>query len=122
LHGSAFYFVGQVVGQIENHPQHLENQRRVTVGAVISELVSARLFPVLRENTGKFVDSSLKRTIIRSVRSANSMAYQRISLSSKTGKIFGLSGNENLNNRENSESIFMRPVAAILAVFVGVFS
>jgi hypothetical protein len=94
----------------------------LAVGAVISELVSARLFPVLRENTGKFVDSSLKRTIIRSVRSANSMAYQRISLSSKTGKIFGLSGNENLNNRENSESIFMRPVAVILAVFVGVFS
>ena len=30
LHGSAFYFVGQVVGQIENHPQHLENQGRVT--------------------------------------------------------------------------------------------
>jgi len=49
----------------------------------------------LRENTGKYVDFSLKKTIIRRVRSANSMAYQRISLSVKTGKIFGLSGNEN---------------------------
>jgi hypothetical protein len=57
-------------------------------GAVISELVSARLFPVLRENTGKFVDSSLKRTIIRSIRSANSMAYQRISLSGQNRENF----------------------------------
>ena len=61
----------------------------------MGELVSARRFPVLRENTGKFVDFSLKKNIIRRVRSVNSMAYQRISLSVKTGKLFGLSGNEN---------------------------
>jgi hypothetical protein len=54
-----------------------------------------RLFPVLLENTGKFVEFSLKKTIIRRVRSVNSMAYQQISLSVKTGKIFGLSGNKN---------------------------
>ena len=63
--------------------------------AVISELVSVRRFPVMRENTGKFVDFSLKKAIIRGVLSVNSMAYQRISLSIETGKIFGLSGNEN---------------------------
>ena len=63
--------------------------------AVISELVSVRRFPVLRENTGKFVEFSLKKTLIRRVRTVNSMAYQRISLSFKTGKIFGISGNEN---------------------------
>jgi len=66
----------------------------LVVEAVIGELVSARLFPVLRENTGKFVDSSLKKTIIRGVRSANSMAYQLTSLSVKTGKISVLSGKE----------------------------
>jgi hypothetical protein len=48
----------------------------LAVGAVIGELVSVRLFPVLRENTGKFVDFSLKRTTIHRVRGGNSMAYQ----------------------------------------------
>ena len=67
----------------------------MAVEAVISELVSARLFPVLRENTGKFDDFRLKKTIIHQVRSVNSVAYQRISLSVKTGKPLGLSGNEN---------------------------
>ena len=67
----------------------------IAVEAVIGELVSVRRFPVLRENTGKFLDSSLKEDLIRGVRGANSMAYQQISLSVKTGKILGLSGNEN---------------------------
>jgi len=67
----------------------------LAVEAVISELVSVRVFPVLRENTGKFADFPLKTTMIRPLRSGNSIAYQRISLSVKTGKIFGLSGNEN---------------------------
>jgi hypothetical protein len=40
----------------------------MAVEAVISELVSVRLFPVPRENTGKYVDFSLKKTIIRRVR------------------------------------------------------
>jgi hypothetical protein len=48
----------------------------LAVEAVISELVSVRVFPVLRENTGKFVDFSLKKTVIHRVRSGNSMAYQ----------------------------------------------
>ena len=42
-----------------------KQQDYLAVGAVISELVSARLFPVLRENTGKFLDSSLKEDLIR---------------------------------------------------------
>jgi len=67
----------------------------LAVVAVISELVSVRVFPVFRENTGKFVDFRLKKTIIHQVRSVNSVAYQRISLSVKTGKLLGLSGNEN---------------------------
>jgi hypothetical protein len=67
----------------------------LSVVAVISELVSMRVFPVLRENTGKFVDFSPKKTRIPRVRSVNSMAYRPISLSVKTGKVFGLSGNEN---------------------------
>jgi hypothetical protein len=54
-----------------------------------------RVFPVLRENTGKFVDFSPKKTRIPRVRVVNSMAYLLISLSVKTGKIFGLSGNKN---------------------------
>jgi hypothetical protein len=67
----------------------------LAVEAVIGELVSVRPFPVLRENTGKVVDFSLKKTITHRVRSGNSMAYQRTSLSVKTGKISELSGNEN---------------------------
>ena len=67
---------------------------RVNGGAVIGELISVRLFPVLRENTGKYVDFSLKKTIIHRVRSGNSMAYQWTSLSVKTGKISALLGNE----------------------------
>jgi hypothetical protein len=63
--------------------------------AVISELVSVRVFPVLLENTGKFVDFSPKKTRILRVRVVNSMAYRLISLSVKTGKLFGLSGNKN---------------------------
>jgi hypothetical protein len=45
-----------------------------------------RLFPVLRENTGKFVDFSLKKTITQRVRGGNSMAYQWASLASKQGR------------------------------------
>ena len=87
--------MGQVVGQFRKSQLGLEPQGHGTVEAVISELVSVHVFPVLRENTGKFVDFSLKMTVIRGVCSANSMAYQRISLSVKTGKVFRLSGNEN---------------------------
>jgi hypothetical protein len=72
----------------------LKRNKLLAVEAVMGELVSVRLFPVSRENTGKFVDFSLKKTIIHRVRSGNSMAYRPISLSVKTGKVFGLSGNE----------------------------
>jgi hypothetical protein len=66
----------------------LKINRLLAVEAVRSELVSARRFPVLRENTGKFADFRLKTTMIRRLRSGNSIAYQRISLSVKTGKNF----------------------------------
>jgi hypothetical protein len=67
----------------------------LAVVAVISELVSVRVFPVFRENAGKFVDFSPKKTRIPRVRVVNSVAYRLISLRVKTGKLFGLSGNEN---------------------------
>jgi len=56
----------------------LIDQRFLAVEAVISELVSARLFPVVRENTAKFADFSLEMTIVRRLRSGNSIAYHRI--------------------------------------------
>ena len=56
--------------------------------AVISELVSARLFPVLRENTGKLADFGLETTAERRHCSGSSIAYRRNSLNIGSGKLF----------------------------------
>ena len=47
-----------------------------------------RLFPVLRENTGKFVEFRLDTTIDVRLRSGNSIAYQPNSLSVGSRKLF----------------------------------
>jgi hypothetical protein len=52
-----------------------------------SELVSARLFPVLRENTAKFVDFRPQTNNDPRRSNVNSIAYHRNSLAAKTGKI-----------------------------------
>ena len=57
----------------------------LAVEAVISELVSARLFPVLRENTEKFADFGLEIDKAPRVSEENSIAYQRNSLSVRAG-------------------------------------
>ena len=62
-------------------------------GAVISEPVSARWFPVPGENTGKFVDFGLEIAKAPRLSEENSIAYQQNSLVAKAGKICGRSGN-----------------------------
>jgi hypothetical protein len=56
------------------HPGIVEKQGYVAVEAVISELVSARLFPVLRENTGKLAEFCPETTMERRLHSVNSIA------------------------------------------------
>ena len=70
------------------HPGIVEKQGYVAVEAVISELVSARLFPVLRENTGKFADFSSGDDNRGRLSSGNSIAYHPNSLSIRSGKLF----------------------------------
>jgi hypothetical protein len=60
----------------------------MAVEAVISELVSVSPFPVLRENTGKFVEFRRRATIEIRLRIGNSIAYQPNSLSIGSGKLF----------------------------------
>ena len=48
--------------------------------AVISEPVSARWFPVPRENTGKFADFGLEIAKAPRLSAENSIAYQQHSL------------------------------------------
>jgi hypothetical protein len=61
--------------------------------AVISEPVSELLFPVSRENTGKFANFGLEIAKAPWVSEENSIAYQQNSLVAKAGKICGRSGN-----------------------------
>jgi len=60
--------------------------------AVISEPVSGRLFPVSRENTGKFANFGLEIAKAPRLSEENSIAYQQNSLVAKAGKICGRSG------------------------------
>jgi len=81
-----------------NHPQSCRRAKapgsqefsalRLSVEAVISELVSARLFPVLRENTAKFADFRPRDDNSPRLCIGNSIAYHRNSLNTKTGKPF----------------------------------
>lgn len=66
----------------------------------MSELVSAPLFLVLRENTAKFAQFGLETTIASGFRNANSKGYHHNSLAAKTGKIWGRTGNRGCNNKE----------------------
>jgi hypothetical protein len=59
----------------------------------MSEPVSGRLFPVSRENTGKFADFGLEIAKAPRFSEENSIAYQQNSLVAKAGKICGRSGN-----------------------------
>jgi hypothetical protein len=75
-------------------------QRLLAVEAVIGELVSLRLFPVLRENTGKFVRIQTEATIDVRLRSGNSIAYQPNSLSIGSGKLFAWNRERKPSSRE----------------------
>ena len=68
--------------------------------AVISEPVSARWFPVPRENTGKFANFGLEIANAPRLSEENSIACQRNSLVTKAGKICGRSGNLRRGNCE----------------------
>jgi hypothetical protein len=57
--------------------------------AVISELVSARWFPVPREFTGKFADFGLEIAKAPRLSEENSIATSRIPYSPKQGKFAG---------------------------------
>jgi hypothetical protein len=69
--------------------------------AVISELVSARWFPVPRENTGKFTDFGLEIAKAPRLSEEDSIAYQQNSLVAKAGKIRGRSGKPEAGNSES---------------------
>jgi hypothetical protein len=69
--------------------------------AVISELVSARWFPVPGENTGKFADFGLKIAKAPRLSEENSIAYQQNSLVAKSGKICRRSGKPEAGNSES---------------------
>jgi hypothetical protein len=66
----------------------LKNDNVLAEEAVISELVSTSLFPVLRENTAKFAEFSHETRRISRFRNVNSMAYHPNSLSIGSGKSF----------------------------------
>jgi hypothetical protein len=72
----------------------------MTEEAVISEPVSARWFPVPRENTGKFADFGLEIAKAPRLSEENSIACQRNSLVTKAGKICARSGNLRRGNSE----------------------
>jgi hypothetical protein len=65
-----------------------QNRDLMAVEAIISELVSTRLFPVLRENTGKFAGFSHETRMVCRFRNVNSIAYHPNSLSIGSGKSF----------------------------------
>jgi hypothetical protein len=65
----------------------------MAVEAVISELVSARLFPVPRENTGKFPDFGLKIAEALRLSAGNTITYEQNSLAAEAGKICSRTGN-----------------------------
>ena len=69
--------------------------------AVISEPVSARWFPVPRENTGKFADFGLEIAKVPRLSEENSIAYPRNSLVAKAGKICRRSGKPEAGNSES---------------------
>jgi hypothetical protein len=71
----------------------LKRNKRLAEEAVISEPVSRCLFPVSRENTGKFTNLRLEIVEARRLSEENSIPYHRNSLVAKAGKIYGRSGN-----------------------------
>jgi hypothetical protein len=69
---------------------------------VIGEPVSARLFPVPREDTGKFADFGLEMTEALRLSGGNSIVCERNSLAAKAGKICGRTGNPKAHNSERA--------------------
>jgi hypothetical protein len=65
---------------------------KMAVQAVISELVSARLFPVLRENTAKFADFRLQTKNDPRRSTTDSITWDHDSIAAKTGKLSSPSG------------------------------
>jgi hypothetical protein len=61
--------------------------------AVISEPVSARLFPVPGENTGKLPDFGLKIAEALRLSAGNTNTYEQNSLAAEAGKICSRAGN-----------------------------
>jgi hypothetical protein len=70
------------------------------VEAVISELVSVRRFPVMRENTAKFFDFRLRDGDCPCFRTGNSIAYKGNSLNTETGNFLGRTGKLGTSSRE----------------------
>jgi hypothetical protein len=68
--------------------------------AVIGEPVSARLFPVPREDTGKFADFGLEMTEAPGLSRGNSIVCEQNSLAARAGKICGRTGNPEAYNSE----------------------
>jgi hypothetical protein len=78
----------------------------------MSELVSVRCFPVLRENTGKFADFGLEIAKAPWLSEVNSIAYQQNSLAAKTGKNLRANREPEAHNSEsdpNNGSRVWRP-------------
>ena len=68
--------------------------------AVISELVSVRRFPVMRENTAKFFDFRLRDGDCPCFGTGNSIAYKGNSLNTETGNFLGRTGKLGTSSRE----------------------
>jgi hypothetical protein len=67
-------------------------RKKLAEEAVISEPVSARWFPVPRENTGKFADFGLEIAKAPRLSEENSIAYQENFLVAQQGKFAGDQG------------------------------
>ena len=73
---------------------------RLAEEAVIGEPVSAGIFPVKRENTGKFAAFGLEMTKAPRLSGGISIICEPNSLAAKAGKICGRTGNPKAHNSE----------------------
>ena len=80
--------------------------------AVVGEPVSARLFPVIGENTGKFAHLGLKMTEVHRLSAGNTIAYEQNSLAAEAGKICSRTGNFEGHNSERAAQRPRIPVSS----------
>ena len=80
----------------------ISSDKSLAVEAVIGEPVSACLFPVQREDTGKFADFGLEMTEAPRPSGGNAIVCEWNSLGAKAGKICGRAGSPKAHNCERA--------------------